>query len=284
FEDFALFERNVGQVKIARLIMSPAWSTVKQSDNVLQACARIRRHLGTLVDSHLGGGDGGFNDIATNVIAARDKETGEPFSREELIDQLGVFFMAGHETTASALIWTFYILATRADILERVRAEVSDIVGEGEITFDDVKRLPLIRSIFRETLRLYPPITFMPRVAVKAGQLGSLKFRRGALIMISPWTLHRHDAYWDNPNAFDPDRFLPEREAAIQPGTYIPFGLGPHTCIGAGFALAESALIIASLARRYDFHLKNADLMQPAARLTTRPRNEVFIQVKKRAA
>lgn len=283
FEDFALFERNVGQVKIARLIMDPAWTKIRQAEDVLEACARIRRHLGSLVDTHLEDESGAFNDIASNVIAARDKDTGEPFSREELIDQLGVFFMAGHETTASALIWTFYILAMRSDIRERVREEVDRVVGDGEITFEATKQLALTRSVFREVLRLYPPITFMPRVALRSGTLGTMRFRKGALIMIAPWIVQRHAEYWVEPDSFDPDRFLPHREKDVLPGTYIPFGLGPHTCVGAGFALAESALIIASIVRRFDMNVSDGDKVFPAARLTTRPREQVIATVTHRS-
>ncbi len=283
FDDFAFFERNVGQVKIARLITSPAFKPIAQAPQVLEACARIRGHLGAIIDTHLNE-PGRYNDIATHVIAARDQETGEAFSRDELIDQLGVFFLAGHDTTASALISTLYVLAMRPDILGAVREEVDAAVGERDMTFEDVKRLPLCRSVFRETLRLYPPITFMPRVAMRAGRLGDMAFRRGALIMIAPWIVHRHTAYWDNPDAFDPERFLPHREAEVEAGAYIPFGLGPHSCIGAGFALAEAALIIATIAGRFDLHIENGDRVVPTARLTTRPREQVFLRVSHRKA
>ncbi|MEM0906350.1 MAG: cytochrome P450 [Pseudomonadota bacterium] len=282
FDDFAIFERGVGQVKIGRLIMDPAFAKVRQAEDVLAACARIRAHLGALVDTHLNDPEGRYNDIASHVIAARDEETGEPFTREELIDQLGVFFMAGHETTASALTWAFYILALRPDILEKLRAEVDGVAGDNPITFDAIRKLPLTRSIFRETLRLYPPITFMPRVAMRSGRLGTMRFRRGALIMIAPWIVHRHRDFWPNADAFDPERFLPEREADVVPGTYIPFGIGPHTCIGAGFAHAESALILASVARRFDLDVEDGAAVRPAARLTTRPRREIMMTVRAR--
>jgi len=280
FEDFALFERNVAQVKIWRLIVDPAWTQARQDPAVLAACGRIRRHLGDLIDTHLAPGNS-FNDIASAVIAARDAETGQPFSREELIDQLGVFFLAGHETTASALTWAFYVLSCRPEILARVRAEIADAVGDGPVSFEDAKRLPFIRNVFKETLRLYPPITFMPRVAQQAAVIGGHRLRRGALVMIAPWTVQRHRRYWRDPDGFDPDRFSPERESEITPGTYIPFGHGPHTCIGAGFAAVESALILARLARRFDFAIRNPERVEPAARLTTRPREQIMAQVRR---
>lgn len=281
FEDFALFERDVAQVKIWRLIIDPAWTKPKQEPAVLAACARIRAHLGALIDTHLAPG-AAYNDIASAVIAARDADTGQPFTREELIDQLGVFFLAGHETTASALTWAFYLLAQRPDVLARLRGEVAEVVGEGPVSFEHAKRLGFIRAVFKETLRLYPPITFLPRVALKAARVGKWRVRRGALIMISPWTVQRHRAYWREPDAFDPERFLPERESEVVPGAYIPFGHGPHTCVGAGFAALESALILAQLARRFEFEILAPERVQPAARLTTRPRREIMAHVKLR--
>jgi cytochrome P450 len=281
FEDFALFERHVAQVKVWRLIVDPAWTKLRQDPAVLAACGRIRRRLGDLIDTHLAP-DAPFNDIASAVIGARDPETGVGFSREELIDQLGVFFLAGHETTASALTWAFYLLAMRPDVLARARAEIDQSVGDGPISFEQAKKFPFIRAVFKETLRLYPPITFMPRVALKPVALGRHRLRRGALVMIAPWTLHRHRRYWRDPDSFDPDRFAPGRESDIAPGAYIPFGHGPHTCVGAGFAAVESALILARLIRRYDFTIEDPKSVTPAARLTTRPRTQIMAHARRR--
>jgi cytochrome P450 len=277
FDDFIVFERDVAQVRIARLISDPAWTRVAQKPGVLAACARIRSHLGALIDAHTG-----TDDIAGAVMAARDTETGEAFSRDELIDQLGVFFLAGHETTASALTWAVYILASRPDILSRLRAEVDAVAGDGPISFEQTRRMPFVRAVFRETLRLYPPITFMPRVALKAAKIGDRSLRRGALVMVAPWTLHRHKSYWDRPDTFDPDRFLPAGEAAQTPGAFIPFGAGPHTCVGAGFAMTEGILVLARLARRFDFDVSQARGVRPVARLTTRPSREIMCRVRLR--
>lgn len=278
FDDFTLFEKGVGQVKIFHMISKPAWSDVPQDAEVLAACKRIRDHIGALVDTHTGDRAEEFNDIAHAVIEARDADTGEGFTRDELIDQLGVFFLAGHETTASALTWAFYVLGMRPDIMARLRAEVEDVFGEEEITFEGVKKLVFTRSVFKETLRLYPPITFLPRVAMKSGKIGKYRIRKGALIMIAPWTLHRHLDYWENPNTFDPDRFMPSRSKEIVDGTYLPYGSGPHTCVGAGFAAIESALILARLCRRFDFDVKDGADVRPAARLTTRPVEQVMVR------
>ncbi|MEL6363690.1 MAG: cytochrome P450 [Pseudomonadota bacterium] len=281
FDDFTLFERDVAQVKIWRLIVDPAWTKAPQSEQVLTACARIRRHLGTLIDTHTGDGADAYDDIASAVIAARDAETGDPFTRDELIDQLGVFFLAGHETTASALTWALYVLATRPEFLARLREEVDGLAEDGA-SMDAVKSLNFVRAFFKEILRLYPPLTFMPRVANRAVTIGDRRLKKGALVMISPWTIGRHKDLWDHPDRFDPDRFSPEREKEIVPGSYIPFGHGPHTCVGAGFAALESALILARLASRFDFEIEAPEAVRPAARLTTRPARQIIAHVRER--
>ncbi len=282
FAAFTVFERSVAQVEIRRLIMDRAWTQVPQRQAVLDACATIRRHLGDLLDSRLGSGGAGFDDIASAVAAARDG--GAAFTREELIDQLGVLFLAGHETSASALTWVFFILAMRPDWVARLRREVAAVAGDGPIEFEHTKHLPTVRNIFRETLRLYPPITFLPRVALEATHLGGRKVKRGALVMVSPWVLHRHQMYWRDPNVFDPGRFLPEREAEMTSGAYIPFGLGPRVCAGAAFATTEAVLLIARLFRSFDLHVEQPGRVRPAARLTTRPVQQVMCRVTRAAA
>lgn len=283
FDDFTLFERSAVQVDVLRLIFKPAWSDIPQPAEVLAACERIRRHLGALVDTHLNATDA-FDDIASSVIAARDRETGKPFTREELIDQLGVFFLAGHETTASALTWAFYILADQPHWLARLRDEVSRVVGTEPVTFEHTRQLSLVKAFFKETLRLYPPITFMPRVALRETTISGRRLKKGALVMIAPWTLQRHSKWWPDPHAFKPERFLPEQESSLIQGTYIPFGQGPHTCVGAGFAQTESVLILADLVRSFDWMLSPGQTVRPAARMTTRPADQVMLHIRRRSA
>lgn len=277
FESFTVFERSVAQVEIRRLIMDPAWTRVPQPDGVLAACARIRAALGELLESHLGKHT--VDDIADAIVAATDAPTGHRFSREELLDQLGVMFLAGHETTASVLTWAFFILGTQPYTVARIRAEVAEVCGDGPVEYDHIKRLAFTRNVFRETLRLYPPITFLPRVALQKTRIGDHTVKRGALIMIAPWTLHRHEAYWRAPHVFDPDRFSPEREGELTPGAYIPFGQGPRVCVGAAFATTEATLILARLVRRFDVHVQDADAVRPVARLTTRPAAQIMCTV-----
>lgn len=281
FESFAYFERSVAHVEIKKLIFEPAWSEITQKDDVLGACKRIRGHLGKLVDGHLKAG-ASFDDIANAIIAAKDEQTGEAFTRAELIDQLGVFFLAGHETTASALTWAFYVLAKRPDILARIREEIETVTQGDAIDFSHIRALDLTRSVFKESLRLYPPITFIPRVAAENCEILGRKIKKGAMVMIAPWVVHRHEAYWPNPHCFDAERFMSYREHEVVPNTYMPFGLGPRVCVGANFATIEATLILARIARRYDIDLVPGQEIKPVARLTTRPKDQIMIKVSRR--
>jgi len=277
FEAFGEFERRVASVNLMQLIFGKPFADVRQPAEVLKACERIRRHIGKLVDRRLES-DNLDSDIVGAVIDARDETTGEPFTREELIDQLGVFFLAGHETTASVLTWAMYILALNPALLMRLRREVDTVVGHGPIEFRHVKQLAFTRNVFREALRLYPPITFIPRVASRAARIGDFKVKRGAMIMVSPWTSHRNALYWADADRFDPDRF----ERGDDEGVLMSFGLGPRICIGAAFATVEASLILGSLLRRFDVDIIDPDRVRPVARLTTRPAEEIQCRVLRR--
>lgn len=279
FESFAEFERSVASVSLRQLIFGKPWADVKQPANVLAACQRIRRHIGDLLDPRLAEDAAGADDIAAAVIAARDPETGKTFTREELIDQMGVFFLAGHETTASVLTWVFYILAVRPELVDRLRAEVDAVVGAGPVELRHVKQLAFVRNVFREGLRLYPPITFIPRVAAEKTRIGQFTVKKGAMIMVSPWTAHRNEAQWRRAEYFDPDRFDKAARGDADVGVLMSFGLGPRVCVGAAFATIESGLILARLVRRYRFEVLDPGRVRPVARLTTRPAEEIRCRV-----
>jgi cytochrome P450 len=281
FDAFGVFERSVAQVRLRQLITAPAFTHVPQAPEVLKACAQIRQHLGRLVDEHQARG-GSDDDIAAALIQAVDQPTGMRFTRAELIDQLGVMFLAGHETTASALTWAFVLLAQNPALVHELRKEIDSVIGPGSVQLEHIRALEGVRQVFRETLRLYPPLTFMPRVAQQATHLGGMALKRGTLLMISPWVLHRHQGYWQAPLRFDPLRFSKAREADLTPGAYIPFGLGPRVCIGAAFAMTEASLILAELVRHFDWTLKAPWQVRAAARLTTRPAQAVWVDVRGR--
>jgi hypothetical protein len=162
----------------------------------------------------------------------------------------------------------------------RLRAEVDGIAGDGPITLEHTKHLSFTRNVFREGMRLYPPITFIPRVAQQDTEIAGHRVRRGTMVMIAPWLVHRSPWNWRDADRFDPDRFT--RDGDVTPGSYIPFGLGPRICVGAAFATIESTLILASLTQRYDITPEPNQTIRPVARLTTKPAQEILCRIQKR--
>ncbi|MFK7892816.1 MAG: cytochrome P450 [Granulosicoccus sp.] len=282
FSDFLLFERSVASVDLKQLIIGKPWTEIAQPEPVVAACKRIRQHIGSLLDPRLARDAPEIDDIVAAVIKARDTSTGEAFTREELIDQIGVFFLAGHETTASVLTWVFYILSQQEPVAQRIADDVHAVAGGEPVMLEHIRQLPYIRNVFREVLRLYPPITFLPRVALKPTRIAGKRIKRGAMIMISPWTAHRNSLLWENAERFDPDRFDAASGREKDPGVHLSFGIGPRVCVGASFATTEAILIIARLARRYRFHTENSERVRPVARLTTRPAEEILVKVSHR--
>jgi cytochrome P450 len=282
FTNFAEWQGRVAQVDIRTLLLGKPFADVPQPAGVVEACRRIREHIGTLLDERLAPGAPVLDDIAGAAIAARDPSTGEGFTRDELIDEISTFFLAGHETTASALTWTFFLLSQLPAVAARMRDELRPVVGDGPVEYEQLRRLPVARNVFRETLRLYPPLTFIPRVAADATRIGPRTVKRGTMIMLSPWTMHRHTKLWSAPDRFDPDRFASDREKSHVSGAYLPYGAGPRVCVGAAFAQTESALIMARLVRRYDFEVLAPETVEPSSRLTTRPLREIECRVRRR--
>ncbi len=183
------------------------------------------------------------DDLATKIMTTADPVTGARFTPAEMVDQVAIFFLAGHETSASALAWALLMLALAPEVQERVAEEVAGLPERPE--FSDIARLRLTRDVFRETLRLYPPVPMMVREARCPVNFRGRKVKRGAQIVLSPWHLHRHERLWREPDAFDPDRWAREENREPARAAYMPFSAGPRVCTGAGFAMVEGPLLLA---------------------------------------
>ena len=207
-------------------------------------------------------------DLFDLLLAARDPETGTAFSRDQLRDQMATMIVAGHETTAVAVFWSMYLLASSPADQERVADEVRDVDLGPDGAAEALVTLRHTRAVVSEALRLYPPAAAISRVATAPDQLDGLEVPRGSLVVISPWVLHRHRRLWDTPDAFDPQRFLntpPPRYV------YMPFGAGPRVCIGAQFALTEACLVLASMVQRFEIRMAGPRPVLPAAVIVTYP-------------
>jgi cytochrome P450 len=228
-------------------------------------------------------GDAQPKDLLARLIAARDEETGGGMTAQEVRDQIVTIFMAGHETTALALTWTWYLLSLHPAVEAKLHAELASVLAGRTPRHDDLAKLPYARMVIEESIRLYPPAHTLSRTAVADDEVLGHRVPKGATVLIVPWLLHRKAKLWDEPLHFDPERFAPERAARRHRFAYIPFGAGPRICIGAAFAMAEATLILATLAQRYCLRLKPGFPVEPQGLITLRPRHGMQMVLERRS-
>lgn len=222
-------------------------------------------------------------DLFDLLRAARDPETGAGFSPEQLRDQVATLILAGHETTAVALFWSLTLLAQVPVEQERLATEVADVTIAPDTAIAAMGRLPRTRAVLNEALRLYPPAYVIVREAIGPDLAGDIPIRRRDVVMISPWVLHRHRAFWREPDAFDPSRFLPDAPSPPR-FAYLPFGAGPRICVGAQFALTEGALVLAAMIQRFQVSLASTRPIIPVGIVTTQPDHAPLFHVRPRRA
>jgi cytochrome P450 len=220
------------------------------------------------------------DDLVTRLINARDPETGAPLSDAVVHDNLVTFIGAGHETTANALAWTLFLMSEFPDADARVAREAARFPDSADV--EALARLSDTRMILEEAMRLYPPVPFLSRAAVARDMIGEVVVVRGTRIIIAPWVLHRHRKLWSDPDLFVPERFAPERRAAIPRFAYLPFGAGPRICVGMTFAMNEALLALAMIARRFRVRLTDGARVMPFARMTLRPLNGLPMRIEMR--
>lgn len=227
------------------------------------------------------------DDLLASLLRVRDADTGQGFGFEELVDQVAMLFLAGHETSASALSWSLHLLANAPDVQERLHTEARSHLAALRQDPGVLKDLTLARNVFREALRLFPPVGFLARQSAGRCTLRDKAVPAGASVVVSPWLIQRHRELWARPDAFDPDRFA---EGATESGeaptpreslrrAYLPFGMGPRVCIGATFAQQEASLILASLAAHFRFEPVPGHVPEPVGRLTIRADNGILLKV-----
>jgi cytochrome P450 len=220
------------------------------------------------------------SDLLTLLLQALDTTSEDRITESEVRSNILTFIAAGHETTANTLSWAMFLLSQSQEWRERVEAEVDrELTGPVPGITD---RLVETRAVIEETMRLYPPIAAISRVALDGDDLSGEPVRPGSLIVISPYVLHRHRLLWDRPDAFDPQRFLGNARAIIDRFAYLPFGAGPRKCIGSTFALQEATLVLAVMVKHFRFRLQPGHAVWPTLRVTLRPANGLPMIITKR--
>ncbi|MFN3661910.1 cytochrome P450 [Yoonia sp.] len=277
YHRFQAYQRAQPILNRAAFLPGPRWMPRFFRRGVRGQARAIRRLIADLTQARLDQIAAGTapDDLATKIMTTKDPQTGKTFGKGDMVDQVAIFFLAGHETSASALAWALYLLATHPDWQDKVAAEAADFTGN----FSDLSKLSATRDVFREALRLYPPVPMMVREAASATRFRDRAVPKGAQIVLSPWHLHRHERIWDNPDGFDPARWQDPASKPAQRDGYMPFSAGPRVCSGAGFAMIEGVVLLAQLVGQFRFAPVAGQVPVPAAHLTVRARDGITLAI-----
>jgi cytochrome P450 len=209
-------------------------------------------------------------DLVSMFLEVRDPQTGEQMTEAQVRDEVMTMFLAGHETTANALAWTFYCLSKAPSVDRAIAAELRDVLGDRPPTLADLPKLPMVKMALQESMRLYPPAWILGRCAIEEDEIGGYRIPKGSIVFVCPYATHRHRVFWPNPEGFEPERFLPHNEERRSRYAYFPFGGGPRMCIGSAFAMIEAHLVLASVLRRYRLDLVPGYPVEPEPLITLR--------------
>lgn len=282
FAAFVRYQEFAQKVTVCRLLRLPVlWYDYRRRQyaavirDFLGAKVRARFEFLTTVDEKNGA------DILSGLRCAVDPEDGSVLTEHEVLDQVCMLFLAGHETSASSLSWCLYVLGEAPELQKQLQEELLEVAPSGELAFADLRRLSALAAMFREVLRLYPPVGYFPREATQDQEIRGAKVRKGDALLVFPWLLHRHRRWWREPDVFKPTRFLKKDRMPVR-GTYLPFGLGARACIGAGFAMQEAALILSAVMNKYEVLPVPGFEPQVVGRLTVRSDKGIQVMLKRK--
>jgi len=281
FAEFKAHQRAQPVLNLGAVLPLPRWFPRFHRRETKRTARRIRALITDLTARRMDEIRAGRapDDLATKIMTTRDPVTGQTFDTAEMVDQVAIFFLAGHETSASALAWALYLLALHPDWQEQVAEEAAREIDPDRIYFSSLKRLKVTRDVFRETLRLYPPVPMMVREAAKCEHFRGREVMPGAQVVLSPWHQQRHERIWDRGDEFDPARFATENGKLGLRTAYMPFSAGPRVCTGSGFAMAEGPLLLALLVRAFRFETVEGRPAMPVAHLTVRGKDGIWLRL-----
>lgn len=268
---FGVYQDLIGQIDLLSFFGLPDLFPRFQGLRIHLAAKKIQRELDRILTAILD--EPGATDASLLRSMKDAAEAGEEagMDRGALRNEAAVLFMAGHETTANTLAWAWFLLSQDPQSEDRLHREVDQLTGSGPLTYADYDKLPFTRAVIEETLRLYPPVPLQGRVATADGQIGAKEVRKGDLIILNAWLMHRHRKLWPDPDGFSPDRFLPGGSGIPSRYAYVPFSIGPRICTGAAFGLLEAVLCLATLSRHFRLRLRPGFDVKPVCRLSLRP-------------
>ena len=223
-------------------------------------------------------------DLLSMLMHARDEETGQQMNDKQLRDEVVTLMLAGHETTANALSWTWMLLSKYPEVRNKLQDELNQVLAGRSPTVEDIPQLRYTDMVIKESMRLYPPVSIIGREAVQDCTIGDYAVPEGCAIQISQWVMHRDPRYFENPEIFQPERWEDNLEKRLPRGVYIPFGDGPRVCIGRGFALMEAILLLATIAQKFQLDVLPGFPIVPQPSITLRPEYGVKVQLKQLAS
>lgn len=282
FDQFQRYQRTQPILNLAAFIKGPSWMPRFFRRGTKANAAAIRALIKRLTDERARAIANGSapDDLATKIMTTVDPETAKTFTPEEMVDQVAIFFLAGHETSASALAWALYLLATHPEWQDRIADEAESLTND----FSTVSQMKITRDVFREALRLYPPVPMMVRETTKPETFRNRAVNTGGQVVLSPWHLHRHERLWERPDDFDPARWDTENGKSCGRNAYIPFSAGPRVCTGAGFAMIEGVVLLGLLVRAFEIRVEPSDEVPvPVAHLTVRSKAGIWLRFAPRA-
>ncbi|MGW4116531.1 cytochrome P450 [Actinosynnema sp. NPDC004786] len=241
--------QNQAMFEMMSLSTVPHWVPLPVQRRFHRARADLDRIVARLADERRANPTPDGDDILSRLVEATRREPDPAVAHQRMRDEMVTLLLAGHETTASTLSWTFYLADRHPEVWERMHAEAVEVLGDRLPTFRDIARLKYTTQVIQEVMRLYPPVWILPRVTREEDVIGGYRVPAGADVLICPYTLHRHPAFWEEPDRFDPDRFSPGRSSGRSRYAYLPFGAGPRVCVGSGLGMMEATIVAASVVR-----------------------------------
>jgi cytochrome P450 len=268
--------------KVLSALPFPWWVPLPGNRRFLRAVTSLEDVVYRIIKERQASGTEG-HDVLSTLLSVRD-EAGEAMPARMVRDEVVTMLVAGHESTGITLSWTLYLLSRYPQVASRVEEELAAVLGGRTPGFEDLPKLPYLAMVVKESLRLYPPFWLLTRTPLEDDELDGHRIPAGAILLFSPYVTHRRPDFWPNPEAFDPDRFLPERAADRPPFAYYPLGGGPRVCIGARLAEMQAMLVLATLLQRHSFHALPGRRVEPAAMLSLRPAGGLWMTLHDRPA
>ena len=275
--DITTYIDNTGWPLALSLVSAPAWMPYPGRRAAMRSRDYLRSEITRLVAERRAGAR--REDLVSLLIEARDPEGGRAMTDDEVTDNLITFISAGHETTALALTFAFYLLSLHPAIEDRVLAEIDAVVGRGSLEAAHIDELAYTRQVIQEAMRLYPPASILVRDTAREVTIGDQRLAKGTAVSVPIYALHRHRRLWDDPDRFDPDRFAPDAVKARHRYAYLPFGAGPRICIGLSFAMMEAVAILAILLRDVRLTLRPGHVPHLVMKVTLRPEGGMPMRV-----